>query len=101
MRQMHKHFQQPFREELERLHKTHVTIPLRVDETSEWYNSFVFMEKLCLNAAKLNQSFITLVHWALTVNEILPKTANVKYITLIDANSGYKTFNYMRNHFTL
>ena len=37
--------QKPFEEELKRVQKKDIIVPLRVDETSEWCNSFVPVPK--------------------------------------------------------
>ena len=70
--------------------------PLGVAETVEWYNSFVLVPKvngkvrLCLDLARLNQVLIRPVHRGPTLNDIFPKLNNVKYLSLIDASSGYQ-----------
>ena len=45
--------------------------------------------RLCLNPACLNQALIRLIHRGPTINDILPKLNNAKYISLIDVSSGY------------
>ena len=70
-------------------------IPLGIDETSEWCNSFVLVPKanskvrLCLDPACLNQALIKPIHRGPTLNNILPKLNNAKYLSLIDVSSGY------------
>ena len=72
-----------------------IIMPLGTDETLEWCNSFVLVPKangkmrLCLNPARLNQAVIRPVHWAPTLNDILPKLNNVQYMSIIKASSGY------------
>ena len=67
----------------------------RVDKTSEWCNSFVLVPRdngkvrLCLDPAYLHQVLIRLIHRGPTLNYILPKLNNAKYLSLIDASSGY------------
>ena len=62
--------------------------PLGVDETSKWCNSFGLVSKanskvgLCLDPAHLNQASIGLIHKGPTLNYILPKLNNVKYVSL-------------------
>ena len=62
---------------------------------SEWCNSFVLVPKangkvrLCLDPAWLNQALIRPIHRGSTLNDIVPKLNNVRYISLIDASSGY------------
>ena len=68
---------------------------LGVDETAEWCNSFVLVPKangkvrLCLGPARLNQALIRPVHRGHMLNNILPRLNNVKYMSIIDASSGY------------
>ena len=87
--------QKPFQEELERLQKQDIIAPVGVDKTSEWCNSFVVVPKakgkvrLCLDPACLNQALIRPIHREPTLNDILPKLKNVKYLFLTDASSGY------------
>ena len=87
--------QKPFREELEHLQKMDIITPLGVDEMTEWCNSFVLVPKangkvrLCLDLACLNQALIRLIHRGPTLNNILPWLNNVKYMSNIDASSGY------------
>ena len=70
-------------------------IPLGVDEMAEWCNNFVLIPKanckvrLCLDTAQLNQVLIRPVHRGPTLNDILPKLNNVKYMSIIDASSRY------------
>ena len=86
--------QKPFEEDLIRLQKQDIIAPLGVDETAEWYSSFVLVPRangevrLCLYPTWLNQALIRLVHMGPTLNDILPKLHNVKYLSLIDASSG-------------
>ena len=69
--------------------------PLGVDEMAESCNCFVLIPKanvkvrLCLDLAWLNQALIWLIHRGPTLNDILPKLNNVKYMSIIDASLGY------------
>ena len=69
--------------------------PLGIDETAEWCNSFVLVPKsnrkgrLSLDPVRLNQALIRPMHRGLTLNDILPKLNNTKYLSLIDVSSGY------------
>ena len=45
--------------------------------------------RLCLDPSWLNQALIRLVHRGPTLNDILPRFNNAKYLSLIDASSGY------------
>ena len=72
-----------------------IITPLGVDEMAEWCNSFVQVPKangkvtLCLDPAQLNQELIRPIHRGPTLNDILPKPNDVKYMSIIDASSGY------------
>ena len=87
--------QKPFKEELECLQQMDIITPLGVDETAEWCNSFVLVPKanskvmLCLDLAWLNQALIRPIHRGPTLNDILCKLNTVKYMSIIDASSGY------------
>ena len=75
--------------------KKDIVVPLGVDKTSEWCNSFLLVPKangkvrLCLDPAWLNQALIRPIHRGATVNDILPKLNNAKYLSLTDVSSGY------------
>ena len=87
--------QKPFKEELEYLQKRDIITPLGVDEMVEWYNSFVLVPKvngkvrLCLDPGGLNQALIRPIHRGPTLNDILPRLNNVKYMSIIDVSLGY------------
>ena len=72
----------------------HITL-LGIDDIVEWCSSIVLLSKsngkvrLWLDPAKLNQAFIRLMHRGPTYNDILLKLNNAKYLSLIDASSGY------------
>ena len=44
---------------------------------------------LCIDPSWLNQALIRPIHRGVTLNDILPKLNNTKYLSLIDASSGY------------
>ena len=60
--------QESLMDELDRLKKQQIIVPLGMDETSEWCNSFVLVLKangkvwLCLDLARLNKVLIKPVH---------------------------------------
>ena len=87
--------QKPFKEEQEHLQKMDIITPLGVGEMAEWCNSFVLVPKangkvrLCLDPAQLNQALIRPIHRGPTLNDILPRLNNVKYMSIIDASSRY------------
>ena len=72
-----------------------IITPLGIDEMVEWCNSFVLVPKangkvrLCLDPARLNQALIRPIHRDPTLNDILPRINNVKYMSIIDASLGY------------
>ena len=77
---------QPFKNELDWLHKQQTIVFLGVEETSEWSNSFVWKPKpiykvrLCLNPIRLHD---------LTINGIFPKLTSEHHLIPIDGSSGY------------
>ena len=70
--------------------------PLWDNEMVEWCNSFVLVPqangkvRLCLDLANLNQALIRPSHSGPTLNDILPKFNNAKYMSIIDVSSGYQ-----------
>ena len=72
-----------------------IITPLGVDEMAEWCNSFVLVPEanckasLYLDPVRLNKPLIRPVHRGPTLNDILPRLNNVKYMSIIDASSGY------------
>ena len=87
--------QKPFKHELERLQQQDIIAPLGLNETSEWCNSFVLVPKangkvmLCLDPAWLNQALIRPIDRGPILNNILPKLNKFRYMSIIDASSGY------------
>ena len=87
--------QKPFKDELDQLQKYDIISPLGVDEMAKWCNSFVLVPKangkvtLCLDPVRLNETLIRPVHRCPTLNDILPRLKNVKYMSIIDTSSGY------------
>ena len=75
--------------------KTGYNSTYRGDETSEWCNSFVLVPKangkvrLYLDLVNINQVLIRPIHRGPTLNDILPKLNNAKYLSLIDVSSEY------------
>ena len=72
-----------------------IITPLGVDKMVEWCNTFVLVPKangkvrLCLDPVRLNKVLIRPIHMGPTLNDILPKLNNVKYMSIIDASLGY------------
>ena len=87
--------QKPFKEELECLQRMDLITPLGVEELAEWCNTFGLVPKangkvrLCLDLVRLNQVLIRPIHRGPTLNDIIPKFNSVKYMSIIDASSGY------------
>ena len=52
-----------------------------------WYTKQ--MVRLCPDLAWLNQALIRPIHRGPTLNDILPKLNNVKFMSIIDASSWY------------
>ena len=75
--------QKTFKEELECMQGMDIITPLGVDETAEWWNSFVLVPKanfkvwLCLDPVQINQALIRLIHRGPTLNDILHRLNNV------------------------
>ena len=91
--------QESLKEDLDWLQKQQIIVPLAVDETSEWCNSFVLVPKangkvqLCLETARLNKALMRPVHRGPTLNDILLRLVDVKYLTVTDTSSGYHILN--------
>ena len=91
--------QKPFKEERERLQKQDIKAPWGIYETSEWCKSFVLVPKangkvrLCLEPAQLNQALIRPTHRGPTLNNILPKLNNAKYLSVLDWGQGITTWS--------
>ena len=72
----------------------------------EWCNSFVLVSKpsgkvrLCPDFARVNQALVRPVLRGSTLNDIFPKLYHVKYLSPIDASSGYDNLKLERNHHT-
>ena len=84
-----------FKDELDRLQQLYIITLLGVGETAQKCNSFVLVPKangkvtLCLDPAWLNQALIRPIQKGHTLNDILPKLNNFRYLSIIDARSGY------------
>ena len=70
-------------------------VPLVVDETSQWCKNFILVPKangkikLYLDLARPNKILIRPLPRGPILNGILPRLTGVKYLTLINAISGY------------
>ena len=45
--------------------------------------------RLCLDPAQLNQALLGPMHRGPMLNDIMPKLNNIRYMSIIDASSGY------------
>ena len=67
----------------------------KVDEPTDWVNSFVCVTKrngsirLCLDPKDLNAAIKRPHHCTPTLDDCLPKLNGAKYFTILDARSGY------------
>lgn len=85
--------QDKLKEELDRMESLEVV--KKIDEPTEWVNSLVIVEKkngklrICLDPRNLNKA-IKREHFKLpTREEIMAQFANVKYVSKLDASSGF------------
>ena len=91
-------------EDIERLQRQQIIVPLDMDEASEWCNNFVLVPKvngkvkLCLDPAELNKELIRTVHRVPKLNDILLRLAGIKYLTLIGTSAGYHNLKIKSHH---
>ena len=82
-----------YKAELKRL--TQLGIITEVTTYTEWVNSIVPVKKsdgslrLCLDPKDLNENIEGNQHYTRTIDDILPDLAEAKFMTLLDAKSGY------------
>ena len=99
--------QETLKEEIETLQKQQCIVPLSTDETSELCNSFGLVPKVnskvivYLDLARLNKALIRPAHKGPTLNDILLRLAGIKYLTLINASSGYHSMKLEKRSFYL
>ena len=68
---------------------------LKIDEKSEWLNSFVCVHKpngsirLCLDLTHLNKYILRLHHNSKTLDDILPKLSGVKKFSIVDSTKSF------------
>ena len=83
--------QEPLRLELGKLVDEGILRKLKIDEKSEWLNSFVCVCKpngsiiLCLDPTHLNKYILRPHHNSKTLDDILPKLSGVKKFSIIDS----------------
>ena len=82
--------QEPLRLELEKLVDEGILHKLKIDEKSEWLNSFVCVRKpngsirLCLDPTHLNKYIVSPHHNSKTLDDILPRLAGAKKFSIVD-----------------
>ena len=87
--------QEPLRLELEKLVDEGILHKLKIDEKSEWLNSFVCVRKpngsirLCLDPTHLNKYIVHLHHNSKTLDDILPKLAGAKKFSIVDSTKSF------------
>ena len=88
------HQQEDFKNELKRMEEQGIISS--VTQPTEWVNAFVIVEKgngkglrICLDPRDLNKSIKREHYYVRTIDDILPKVANAKFFSVLDARSGY------------
>ena len=87
--------QEPSRLELEKLVDEGILHKLKIDEKSEWLNPFVCVRKLngsirlCLAPTHLNKYILCPHHNSKTLDDILPKLAGAKKLSIIDSTKSF------------
>jgi hypothetical protein len=85
--------QEPLRVELDQL--VQQGIIAKVDRPTDWVNSIVCATKangtirLCLDPKDLNKAIKRPHHYTPTLDDILPKLTGARYLSIVDARSGY------------
>ena len=87
----------PLKSELDRMLKLGVICKLHINEATDWVHNLVFVRKpngklhVCLDPRTINKALRFNIHNAKTFPDITSKIKNVKYVSKIDANSGFWT----------
>ena len=87
--------QEPLRLELEKLVDEGILRKLKIDEKSEWLNSFVCVRKpngsicLCLDPTHLNKYIVRPHHNSKTLDDILPKLVGAKKFSIVDSTKSF------------
>ncbi|XP_064629350.1 uncharacterized protein K02A2.6-like [Lineus longissimus] len=88
------HLQDGFKSELERMESLDVLA--KVEEPTEWVNSFVIVDKghgkglrICLDPRDLNEAIKREHYYTRTIDDIAPKLAGATHFSVVDARSGY------------
>ena len=94
--------QEPLRLELEKLVDEGILYKLKIDEKSEWLNSFVCVRKpngsicLCLHPTHLNKYIVRPHHNSKTLDDILPKLAGAKKFSIVDSTKSFFNLSLIR-----
>ena len=86
---------EPLRLELEKLVNEGILHKLKIDERSEWLNSFVCVRKpnglicLCLDPTHLNKYIMRPHHNSKTLDVILPKLSGAKKFSIVDSTKSF------------
>ena len=89
--------QEPLCLELEKLVDEDILRKLKIDEKSEWLNSFICVRKpngsirLCLDHTHLNKYILKPHHNSKTLDDILPKLSGVKKFSIVDSTKSFFT----------
>ena len=87
--------QEPLRLELEKLVDEGTLCKLKIDEKSEWLNSFICVRKpngsirLCLDLTHLNRYIVRPHHNSKTPDDILPKLSGAKKFSILDSTKSF------------
>ena len=94
--------QEPLMLELEKLVDEGILRKLKIDEKSEWLNSFVCVRKpngsicLCLDPTHLNKYIVRPHHNSKTLDDIFPKLAGAKKFSMVDSTKSFFNLNLTR-----
>ena len=94
--------QEPLRLEFEKLVDEGILCKLKIDEKSEWLNSFVCVRKpngsirLCLDPAHLNKYILRPHHNSKTLDNILPKWSGAKKFSIVDSTKSFFNLSLMK-----
>ena len=87
--------QEPLTMELEKLVDEGILRKLKIDEKSEWLNSFFCVRKpngsihLCLDPTHLNKYIVRPHHNSKTLDDILPKLVGAKKFSIVDSTKSF------------
>ena len=82
--------QEHFSKKLDKLQRQQIIIPIGMDKTAKWYNSFVIVSTpngivwLSLDPVRLNQPLIRPMHRSHIVNDMFRVLIHMWYLALID-----------------